>query len=254
MTNDPYSSLEYRKLFSWSQRLGREWPLLDEVLGSGPSRRILELGSGTGEHARFLGSRGYSVVAVDSSEAQIAQSREAVQEREPVEFVLGDMRELAKNVDGSFGAAFCVGNALPHVTALEDVEAVARGLRARLGEDAPFLLQILNYERIIGKKERFLPITLTPREDGGESVLVRLMEPRDDGTVIFYPTTMRLVPDAEPPVEILSSRRVELRGWRRAELEEIFGRHGFTRFTAYGGFDRSPFVPLESRDLIFVAR
>lgn len=253
MTNDPYSRLEYRKLFSWSQRLEREWPLLDEVLGSGPSRRVLELGSGTGEHARFIASRGYAVVAVDSSEAQVAQSREALN-AEPVEFVLGDMRELETTVSGSFGAAFCVGNALPHVTALEDVEAVARGLRARLGEDAPFLLQILNYDRIIGKKERFLPITITPRDDGGESVLVRLMDPRDDGTVVFYPTTMRLRAESETPLEILSTRRVELRGWRRDELEAIFRPNGFSSFAAYGGFDRSPFVPLESRDLILIAR
>lgn len=253
MTNDPYSQFQYRKLFSWSQRMDREWPLLNEVLGSGPSRRILELGSGTGEHARFLATRGYSVVAVDSSDAQVKQAREALQD-EAVEFVLGDMRDLETAVAGSFGAAFCVGNALPHVTEESDVDAIARGLRARLEAGAPFLLQILNYDRIVGKKERFLPITFTPHEEGGENVLVRIMAPREDGTVIFYPTTMRLRDDADPPLEIVSSRRVELRGWRLRELEEIFRRNGFSTFTAYGAFDRTPFVPGESRDLILVAR
>lgn len=45
---DPYSRVEYPKLIAWPERIRREWPLLEEVLSTGPSRRLLELGCGPG--------------------------------------------------------------------------------------------------------------------------------------------------------------------------------------------------------------
>ncbi|MGB5173380.1 MAG: class I SAM-dependent methyltransferase, partial [Thermoanaerobaculia bacterium] len=77
--NDKYSRLEYRRLIAWPSRIEREADLLGRVLSSGPSERVLDLGCGTGEHARFLAQQGFSVVGIDSSESQIATAREAPQ-------------------------------------------------------------------------------------------------------------------------------------------------------------------------------
>ena len=244
--------MEYRRLIAWPQRLQREAPLLEEVLGSGPSRRVLDLGCGTGEHSRFLASQGYEVVGVDASPTMIASSRE-----EPVpaglSFVEGDVSRIAEVVDGRFGGAICVGNTLPHIQQLAALQNMLAGLRLRLLAGAPLLIQLLNYERIFQRQERHLPLNF--RSDGGEDIVfLRLMELQDDGQVLFFPTTLRLVPGRDPPLEIKASKEVRLRGWRADELETALEAAGFGEIERRGNFAGADYVPLDSRDLIVVAR
>ena len=248
---DQYSRLDYRRLIAWPERIRREWPFLERVVSTGPSKRILDLGCGTGEHARFFAQHGYEVVGVDASESMLEKASEGGTPPN-LRFVLGDLREIETLVEGRFGAAVCLGNTLPHLRQPEDLLRLARGLRAHLPPSAPFLLQVLNYEKILSRRERYLPLNFRP-DEGGELVFLRLMDPRSDGTVIFSPTTLRYRPDREPSVEVVAGRRVELRGWRIAELESILRAAGFPGRQSYGGFDGSPYVPMGSQDLVIVA-
>jgi len=262
--DDPYSRLQYRRTIAWPGRIRREWPLLEEVLGSGPAKRILDLGCGTGEHSRFLAAQSFDVVGIDRSEAHIEKAR-----REPtsekVRFIVGDLSELDEFIaeispdranQASFGGAICVGNTLPHLLSDEGLRTMATALRRLLLPGAPLLVQILNYERIFSCNERHLPLNIRPDPNcaGGEIVFLRLMELRDDGFVVFCPPTLRFRPGEETPVEVISSRRVRLRAWRREDLEEVLEEAGFPRRELFGGFDRQPFVAQSARDLILVAR
>jgi glycine/sarcosine N-methyltransferase len=251
-TRDPYSRVEYRRLIAWPERIQREWPMLSRVLASGPSKRVLDLGCGPGEHSRRLAAEGFEVVGLDASEAMLAQSRS-----EPVptnlRFVLGDLRKVSSVTEGSFGGAICLGNTLPHLLTRDDLLQMARGLRERLLPGAPFLLQILNYDRIFATGERALPVNFRPDADG-EIAFVRLMTPQADGKVLFYPMTLVLHPGGDPPVELKHAREVRLRGWRRAEVEEVLAESGFPDRQAFGGFDGGPWDAMSARDLILVAR
>ncbi len=252
-TPDPYSRIEYRRLFAWPARIEREWPMLSRVLESGPSRRVLDLGCGPGEHARRMAAEGFKVVGVDASEAMLAQAT-AEPVPENLRFVQGDLREIAMVVEGLFGGAICLGNTLPHLLDRDDLLRMARGLRERLLPGAPFLLQILNYDRVFALGERSLPINFRPDPEG-ELVFVRLMTPQADGsTVLFHPMTLLLRAGGDPPVELKHVREVRLRGWKREEMESVLAEAGFDSLEACGGFDGSPWDARESRDLILVAR
>ena len=254
-TEDPYSRLDYRRLIAWPKRIQREWPLLEEVLSSGLSRRVLDLGCGTGEHARFLTEQGFEVVGVDVSASMIEKALDApsAPEGPSPSFIHGDVAELESLTEGHFGGAICLGNTLPHIRSLQALGDFLRGLRHRLSPGASWILQLLNYERIFARGERHLPLNFRPHEDG-ESVFLRLMQPLDDGRVLFFPTTLRFRPDAEEPVSVAATKRVELRGWRLSELEAAFDDAGFTERRLYGSFEREPYEPMESNDLIVVAR
>lgn len=260
---DLYSRVDYRRMIAWPARIEREWPLLEEVLTGGPSRRLLELGSGTGEHARFLAARGFQVVGVDASESMIARAMEEPLP-ENLRFILGDLADLGELVEGPFGGALCLGNTLPHVKDRERLLRAFRTLRAHLTPGAPFLFQILNYEKIFATGQRHLPLSFRPGDGGGTDhrtpddrstvVFLRLMEPRDDGTVLFNPTTLAWRPGQDPPLEIVSARNVLLQGWTRQQMEELLDQAGFPHRQLYGGMQKEPYQPLESPDLVVVAR
>lgn len=269
MSDDPYSRLQYRRLIAWPARIEREAPFLEEILGSGPSRRVLDLGCGTGEHSRFLATQGFHVVGVDRSAKMLEEaSREPVPDN--LRFVESDLAELGDagleegtvpvgGARGGYGGAVCLGNTLPHLDAAADLRRFFGALRRLLRPGAPFLLQILNYERIFALDERHLPLNFRPdpeagRESGGQVVFLRLMELHDDGTVIFCPTSLRFRPQDDEPVKVVSSRKVKLHGWRRDELEDLLGEAGFEHREVFGGFRRETYDPLRSRDVVLVAR
>jgi SAM-dependent methyltransferase len=252
MSGDRYAKFDYSRLVAWGPRLEREWPLLEEVLRGAPSTKLLDLGSGTGEHARFLASKGFDVTGVDASPAMLEKSRAA-----GGRFVEGDMRELGRLFAGErFGGAICVGNALPHLSGEDDLRRLAAGLREVLLPGAPFLLQMINYDRMEAKKERALPLTfLSDPDDAGATIIfLRTMELLPDGRVIFMPTTLRQRADREEPVEVVASQRVEIRGWRRAEIERTLRAAGFGSIEVYGSYQKGAFEGAESRDLILIAR
>jgi SAM-dependent methyltransferase len=250
--DDPYSRVDYRRLIAWPERIEREWPFLEQVFGTGG--RVLDLGCGTGEHSRFLASKGFDVTGIDSSPAMLAKATEA-----PVpgnlRFVAGDIVDVASLASEAFDAAMCVGNTLPHLADEGRLAGLLRGLRVRLRHGAPFLLQVLNYERILGKGLRFLPLNFRGEDEaGGEVVFLRLMTPLGGGRIVFTPTTLRYRPQADPPLEVVSSRNVELRAWTRPELEAALRDAGFTSVESFGTIGNVPYAPMESTDAVLVAR
>lgn len=247
--NDPFSRANYRSLIAWPERMKREAPFLERFLAALPDASVLDLGCGTGEHARHLAERGLRVVGLDRSPAMIESALDGPLP-DNLRFVTGDMREADTVLPGEmFGGALGLGNMLPFLTTeVELAEALAATARV-LKPGGVFLFQLLNYERLEGRNERALPINVRP-DPGGEIVFVRVMSFPGDGRVVFYPTTLQIVPDAEEPVRLVRSKRVELRGWRQGELERALIAAGFATVNWFGTMTGEPWMPLESSDLV----
>jgi SAM-dependent methyltransferase len=245
--------VDYRRLVAWPQRIEREWPFLSRAIGS--AGRILDLGSGTGEHSRFLASKGFDVTGIDSSPAMLAKAADTPLPPN-LAFVEGDMTRVAELVEGPFDAAICLGNGLPHVSDRESLARMLAGLRARLRPGAAFVLQVLNYDKVHETGQRALPVNVREAEPGsdGEIVFLRLMTPQPDGMVIFTPTTLRYRAGADPALEIVASRNVRLKGWRRQELEDALEGAGFRDRQVFGTVGDLPWERLASPDTVVVAR
>lgn len=251
-TDDPYSRLDYRRLIAWPARIERERPFLESVLSSAPSRRLLDLGCGTGEHARFLASLGFEVVGIDASPENLGKAEEGPP-TPGAEFLLGDLADVASLTEDEFGGGICLGNTLPHVTERADLERAFSGLRRRLLPGGPLVIQLLNYDKIFLRDEHALPLSFREHE-GDRVVFLRLMEPGADGELWFNPTTLRYRPGEEPPVEVMATKNVRLKGWRSGELEGLLEAAGFVDLERFGGMQREPYVEQESSDLVLVAR
>lgn len=247
---DLYSRVDYRRLVAWPERIEREWPFLRTVLGE--KGRLLDLGCGTGEHSRFLASKGFDVVGIDASPSMLEKATDTPRP-DNLRFLEGDIAEVERLAEGEFDAAICLGNTLPHLDA-RAMERLLGGLRLRLRAGAPFLLQILNYEKILEQRQRFLPLNFRQGEEPGEEIVfLRLMTPHPDGTLVFTPTTLRYRPHADPPLEVVAARNVPLRAWRRAELEALLDAAGFGERTLYGTVGEVPYSATASSDLVIVA-
>ncbi len=254
MSDDPFALIDYRSLVDWPKRLAREWPFFEAVFQAAPTRRVLDLGCGPGEHARLFASHGFEVVGIDRSPAQLAQARaEGASDR--LRFVEGDITDVASLVEGGFGAAVSIGNTLPSLGDEATLARLLAGLRQRLLPHAPIVLQLLNYDRIARTQQRALPVNVLPDPDGdGELVFLRLLDPQPDGRVIFTPSVLRYRSGGDPPLEVVATRHVDMRGWRLAELELLLKAAGFADVQAYGGMDRALFDAGTSIDLVVVAR
>lgn len=170
-------------------------------------------------------------------------------------FVQGDIGGVAALAEGPFDGAICLGNTLPHLLDRRALVDFAGGLRRLLREGAALVLQILNYERIFATGQRFLPLNFRPgAEPGEEIVFLRLMTLGEDGGLVFTPSTLRLRADGDPPLEVVAARHVALRGWRRGEIEEVLDAAGFDQLDLFGTIGDTPYLALESFDLVVVAR
>lgn len=251
-TTNHYAHIDYRKMIAWPKRLEREWAFLSGPFESLPSKRLLDLGCGTGEHARYFADKGFEVVGVDVSETMLDRARD---EDVPaaVQFLHGDLIHVESVVTGRFGGAVCLGNTLAHIMEQETLTQLFRGVRAVLLPGAPLVIQVLNYERLAHTGQRCLPLTFIQDQDG-ESIFLRVMTHHDDGSVTFTPSLLRYRQDAEPALEVITSHNVPLRGWKRAEMESALEEAGFASRELFGTMARVPYADHDSTDLVVVAR
>jgi SAM-dependent methyltransferase len=252
MPADRFASIDYRALVDWKARLSREWPFLERALEGAPSSRLMDLGCGPGEHAGLLSSHGFEVVAVDASPSMLDSARAHVSSSS-VTFVAGDLVQLDILVQGSFGGAICLGNTLPSIRTAADLGRLFSALRNHLLPGGVVVLQLLNYEKIFATAQRHLPLTLRPTDDG-TLVFVRLMDPRPGGDLVFSPVVLRYRPDGDPMVAVEGSERVEVHGWTRPEVDALLEKTGFERREYFGSVTFAPFSPMESADLVALAR
>jgi len=247
--DDPFQRLDYRRFVAWAPRIRREMPFLERTFGAPGPRPLLDIACGTGEHANALAGRGYAVVGLDISETMLRKAREAY----PALALVGaDMACMPFAAGGIFGGALCLGNSLAIPGEDEQYRSLFRSLRRSLAEDAPLLIQILNYRRILEQGIRHLPLNFRPGEEN-EIVYLRILDPIDARRIRFEVISLeRRPPDGESRIAHITSRM--MRPLRDEELRAFLAEAGFERIDFFGDYAGTEYRPLESADLIVVAR
>jgi glycine/sarcosine N-methyltransferase len=237
---------DYDEMTRFRQRLERERETVRGWVDRFGLRSALDAACGTGLHAVLLASLGVRTVGVDIAESMLDKAREHGRETGvAVTWIPADMTNLPRRVKGAFDAVFCLGNSIPHLLRLGDLKAALRGFRQILHPEGVVLLQLLNYDRVLERRERIINVN---REGKREYVRFYDFLPK---RVLF---NILRITELENDRLVHDLQSTMLRPYRKSELVTALSGCGFSRIEIFGDLTFSPFDPGISPNLFITAR
>ena len=221
-------------------RTRREVRGVQELLGSAPGARVLDLACGWGRHAVELARRGYRVTGLDWSPVLLERARRSARRAGvEVDWVQGDVRELPWT--GEFDAALSLFSSLGYfLSDAEDLRAL-RAARAALKPGGVFLLETMHRDQVVREyAERDWWRT-------GDGWTVWTEREWDGITGVTHETLRWRAGDRE------GAKSHAMRVRTATEWLASLAEAGFTAMECFGDWDGSPFLHT-SENLIVVAR
>ena len=221
----------------------REGPLLQELLERCPGNETIDLACGTGMHSFFLAQQGAKVTAVDSSDEMLAYAGKKRKHRSIV-YRKGDISRRRK---GKYDFAICLGNSISMLDDAKRLRKLFGCVSAFLRPGGIFLSQILNYKAARNRVDR--QRVVKKEFKGRPIVIVKSMVPERKHTLMSF-----------------SWFRRDSGGWRsaaessvinhfyRADIGDAARQAGLRVLNYFGSYDKQPFKPAESVDLISVVK
>lgn len=116
-------------------------------------KQALELGSGTGRLTHLIGQLGmYSIgIDLDQKMTHIAQSKYPKET-----FETADILEYLNQKNQKFDLITCFGNTIAHLDP-QSIDQLFRQVKLHLNKDKYFVIQLLNYTKILIQKPDSLP-------------------------------------------------------------------------------------------------
>jgi glycine/sarcosine N-methyltransferase len=200
---------------------------------------ILDVGCGTGSLAIEIGREGILAHGVDLSDEMIKIAEEKSESAGgQATFSVADMRNLS-SIEDQFEGIVCLGNTLPHVSGEAELRQVLAQFRQK---GAHVLVQTVNYDRILAKQIRELPVIKTSK-----LTFYRYYTVCSDGGLDF---TMKITFQDSPE---------ELTGVNRLypvlcqDLINAFEKEGWEVAGLWGNFEKDPWTK-DSPATILAAR
>lgn len=235
----------YDAMTGFQRRFAQEKPFFRLLVENNGVKTAIDAGCGTGFHSLLLAQLGVHVTAVDVSEEMLSLVRaHATDMGVRIGTLHSTFQSLAAKGLAGTDAVFCLGNSLSHLLTPEDLRESMRNFVRVLRPGGIFFAQLLNYERILSKRERVQSV----KEEGG-SMYVRFYD-YGDAFLLFNILTIRRSPSGLIP-ELQS---VRLRPLCRRDLVEAMEGAGFGEVRTFGSIAMEEFSPEESRDLVLLAR
>jgi SAM-dependent methyltransferase len=231
----------YEKLVKYYDQI---FPLEEEILGFLQKRFagrevVLDAACGTGTYTLALADSVQRTAGVDLDAGMIesAQLKARLQGKEKeVSFFVGDMRDPVSAAGAGYGGLYCIGNSIVHLQNLNEVESTLKGFREALSPRGVLVLQIINFDRILGGKVRDLP---TLKSENVE--FLRRYLPGEDAGHVEFETELHVKTPEETYVQ-----RVPLLALQSADLTRTAVNAGFKDIRLFGSYGGDPYSEADS--------
>jgi glycine/sarcosine N-methyltransferase len=214
--------------------------------GAKASPLAVDIGCATGSQVLDLSAAGWQAIGWEPCAAMLEIARRKAREQGlTATFEPYAMQDIASRLEpGSVDLALCLGNTLPHLGGEGELARFVADIARVLARGGSVVLQLVNYERILGLLEggehRF------PILRSGKVSFERSYSIAEDGGLVFH---AELDEDGRSFVE--DNR---LLPFARAAIVAALEGAGFERIEARSGWDRASFDPGKDAYLIITAR
>ena len=203
--------------------------------------KILDIGCATGNLTELLGEKTRNIVGIDLDKELL---KEAKYKHPNLNFENMNMLKInEKFEENSFDRVVSFGNTLVHLDSREEVEEFFQKVYKTLKFNGFFIVQIINYNRIIEKNIKNLPTI-----DNEKVKFVRDYEyDKSIGKVDFI--TELTIKEANLKIK----NNIKLLALTKVEIQKFLGETGFRNIEFYGDFEGRELSD-NSEALIFVAQ
>ena len=202
-----------------------EVDLIERILlrhGLGSSRRLLDLGCGTGAHALRLAQRGHVVVGVDRSAEMLAQARaKPAAGNGAIEFHEADIRKLS--LGQRFDAALMMFTVLGYQLSEADLMGTLSSVRRHLDGGGLFIFDVWYGPAVLAEQPGERQISI---EDGRASISRKTRAVLDQGRRLCRVTFDLERFDGRGQADRWQEEHV-VRYYFRDELESALAQNGF---------------------------
>ena len=211
---------------------------------SSPNARVLDIAAGTGNQALLLAGKGYAVTATDNSDEMVNKIREKSQNNNiPIQTFVLEMENI-QTITSSFDVIVCIGNSLSHLTSLSKISQTVEDIGKLLESDGTFIIQIVNYDRVIEERIHNLPVI----EKTNGLTFERTYEFQQE-QVLFH----GLLTVVENGDRKQFENKVALYPLQSFELVSVLQNAGFSEISLYGDYQENEFTT-SSPAIVVVAK
>lgn len=191
---------------------------------------LLDIGCGTGNKTIEFKNTVQHLVGVDISPDMIDVAHKH-HSAPNITYIHGDVLKLEKTVKpSSFDAAICLGNTLAHMNTPNKININLDAINRLLTPGGIFIIQILNYDRVVKQKITALPVLET------DTVRFKREYKWEKDKIIFL-TKLEYKQNGKT-----YENNAQLYPLLKSELTAALNRAGFTIPQYYGSFEGAPYT------------
>ncbi len=150
---------------NWDNRIKKEKDFFSCVFKKNKIESVLDVGCGTGHHAQLFSGYVKKVVAIDPSEEAIDYAGKNVIKSPNVTLLKGGFEDLDGIPHDKFDLVTSLGNTLPILGNRRRVKQALKEMRNKLAADGMAIVQFLNFNSNVLKKNRFYTPKVFEKDD-----------------------------------------------------------------------------------------
>ncbi len=207
--------------------------------------RILDIAAGTGNQAILLAGNGHEVTAIDS-EAEMVNTmvEKALNENVSLKSVRLEMEKIQLLATSSYDVIVCIGNSIVHLNSIDEIRNMIKDIYKLLENDGTFIVQTVNYDRILNLQIQELPLITRP-----EGISFRRTYEFLEEKIRFH-GTLTIEKDGKTQQ---FDQAVELYPLQSFQLVTVLQEAGFSEISLYGDFKENEYN-ISSPAIIAVAK